>query len=58
MSWPPSKLRELEKRVRDLERMPGPKTMEKEILGEAVEVARPKKPCPLVSWSDPADGFR
>jgi transposase len=54
-----SKVRELEKRVRDLERMLGRKTMENEILKEAIEVARPKKQSlPLVSWNDPEDGSR
>jgi transposase len=51
-----SKLRDLEKRVRDLERLLGRKTMEVEILKEALEVARPKKPTlPLVSWSERKD---
>ena len=54
-----SKLKELEKRVRDLERLLGRKTMEVEILKEALEVARPKKPMlPLVSWNDREDGSR
>lgn len=54
-----SRVRELEKRVRDLERMLGRKTMENEILKEAIEVARPKKhTLPLVSWNDPEDGSR
>ena len=39
-----SRLRELEKRVRDLERMLGRKTMEAEILKEALDLASPKKP--------------
>ena len=39
-----AKVRELEKRVRDLERMLGKKTMEAEILREALELASPKKP--------------
>ena len=47
-----SRLRELEKRVRDLERLLGRKTMETEILKEALDLARPKKPTsPLLSWS-------
>jgi transposase len=47
-----SRVRELEKRVRDLERLLGRKTMETEILKEALELARPKKPTsPLLSWS-------
>ncbi len=37
-----SQVRELEKRVRDLERMLGKKTMEAEILKEALDLARPK----------------
>src|SRR3954447_13324262 len=41
-----SRVRELEKRVRDLERLLGRKTMENEILKEAIEVARLKnRPC-------------
>lgn len=52
-----SRTRELEKRVRDLERLLGRKTMENEILKEALELARPKKRnSPLLSWSDPKDG--
>src|SRR4051794_26462085 len=43
-----SRVRELEKRVRDLERLLGRKTMENEILKEAIEVARLK--------TDPAAG--
>jgi len=54
-----SRVRELEKRVRDLERLLGRKTMENEILKEALDVARPKKrTLPLLSWSDPTDGSR
>ena len=54
-----SRVRELEKRVRDLERLLGRKTMENEILKEAIEVARLKKPTlPRVSWSDREDGSR
>jgi transposase len=37
-----SQVRELEKQVRDLERMLGKKTMEAEILKEALDLARPK----------------
>ncbi len=37
-----SQVRELEKRVGDLERMLGKKTMEPEILREALDLARPK----------------
>ena len=43
---PLSCVRELENRVRELERLLGRKTMETEILREALEAARPKnKPC-------------
>lgn len=38
------RVRELEKRVRDLERMLGRKTMEVEILKEALDLAAPRKP--------------
>ena len=38
-----SRVRELEVKVRDLERLLGRKTMEAEILREALEHARPKK---------------
>jgi transposase len=40
---PVSRVRELENRVRELERLLGRKTMETEILREALEQARPKK---------------
>lgn len=54
-----SHLRELEKRVRELERLLGRKTMEVEILKEALELARPKKRAsPLLLWSSPRDGSR
>jgi transposase len=39
-----SKLRELEQRVRELERLLGRKTLEVEVLKEALVVAREKKP--------------
>ena len=43
--------------MRDLERMLGKKTMEAEILKEALDLARPKKrTSPLLSWSNPEDG--
>ena len=46
-------------RVRDLERLLGRKTMENEILKEALDVARPKKrTSSLLSWSDPVGGSR
>ena len=38
-----SRVRELEARVRELERLLGRKTMEAEVLREALEQARPKK---------------
>ena len=38
-----ARVRELEKRVRELERMLGKKTMEAEILREALDLAAPKK---------------
>ncbi len=47
---PISRLRELESRVRDLERLLGRRTMETEILREARDAARPKKP----SWHVPS----
>ena len=40
---PASRVRELEARVRELERLLGRKTMEAEILREALEQTRPKK---------------
>ena len=46
-----SQVRDLERRVRQLERLLGRKTMEAEILKEALELARPKKPLlRLSSW--------
>ena len=54
-----SRVRELERRVRDLERMLGRKTMEVGILKEAFDLARAKKPTlPLVSWSAPEGASR
>ena len=52
---PAAELRRLEERVRDLERLLGRKTMEIEILKEALELARAKKPI-LLSSSVPSDG--
>jgi transposase len=53
------KVRELERRVRDLERLLGRKTMEVEILKEALDLARAKKPTLLLpSWGDQAGGSR
>ena len=46
-----SRLRQLEKQVRQLERLLGRKTLENEILKEALDFARPKKaPLRLSSW--------
>lgn len=52
-----SRVRELEKRVRDLERLLGRETMENGILKEALDVARQKRrTLPFLFWSDPTDG--
>ena len=54
-----SQVRDLEKKVRELERLLGRKTMENEILKEALALARPKKPTsPPVSWNPRKDGSR
>src|SRR6202051_1214211 len=45
-----SEVRRLQERVRALERLLGRKTMEVEILKEALDLARQKKPT-LLSWS-------
>jgi transposase len=50
---PAAELRRLEERVRDLERMLGRKTMENEILKEALDLARAKKAILLSSWTPP-----
>ena len=48
-----SRVRELERRVRRLECLLGRKTLENEILKEALELARPKKPpLRLSSWDE------
>lgn len=52
-----SEVRRLEERVRELERMLGRKTMEVEILKEALDLARTKKAISL-SNSAPRDGSR
>ena len=54
---PVAELRRLEERVRDLERLLGRKTMENEILKEALELARAKKAI-LLSSSVPLEGSR
>lgn len=52
-----SQVRELEKRVRDLERMLGKKTMEAEIPRSSgrpwISRAQKKRTSPLLSWSNP-----
>lgn len=40
-----SRLKELDKRIRELERLLGRKTMEVEILKEALDLTRAKKRC-------------
>ena len=52
-----SEVRRLEDRVRELERLLGRKTMEVEILKEALDLARAKKAISLSS-SAPGDGSR
>src|SRR5947208_2628248 len=54
---PVAELRRLEERVRDLERLLGRKTLENEILKEALALARAKK-ATLLSNSAPPDGSR
>ena len=54
---PASRARELEARVRELERLLGRKTMEAELLREALDQARPKKPA-LRLPSPPPRGSR
>jgi transposase len=54
---PASRVRELGAKVRELERLLGRKTMEAEILREALEQARPKK-LALRSPSPPPGGSR
>ncbi len=50
-----SKVCELERKVRERERLLGKKTMEAEILREALDMARTKKPIlPLVLWKEDA----
>jgi transposase len=54
---PAAEARRLEERVRDLERLLGRKTLEIEILKEALELSRAKKPT-WRSSSAPKDGSR
>ena len=50
-----SRVRELERRVRQLECLLGRKTLENEILKEALDLARPKKaPLRSSSWDEDA----
>lgn len=51
-----SEVKKLKARIRELERMLGKKTMEVEILQEAVEIAREKKLLSRGSSSDEGDG--
>lgn len=50
-------VRQMEQRIRELERQLGRKTLEAEILKEALDKARPKKPS-LLTRSPLADDFR
>ena len=50
-----AEVRRLEERVRELERLLGRKTMEVEILKDAVELARAKKPILLSRSPLPGD---
>ena len=52
-----SQVRRLEDRIRDLERLLGRKTLELEILKEALAKSESKKPS-LRLWSQPRDGSR
>ena len=51
---PASRVRELEAKVSELERLLGRKTMEAEILREALEQARPKEPALRLPSPPPA----
>ena len=54
-----SRVRELERRTRELERLLGRKTLEVEILKEALDAARVRKPTSrLVSWPGREEGSR
>lgn len=54
-----TQVRDLEKRVRELERLLGRKTLEVEILKEALDAARAKKPMSLLpSWHGRRGGSR
>ena len=52
---PKTVVKELEKRVADLERLVGKKTLEIEILQEAVKVVQEKKRILLQSWPRTGD---
>jgi hypothetical protein len=53
--WRRPRCRRLEERVRELERLLGRKTMEVEILKEALDIARAKKPILLSRSPVPGD---
>lgn len=53
---PASEVRELQIRIRELERLLGKKTMEAEILKEAISLAREKKRLLRAPWSDKESG--
>ena len=53
---PESKLKEAQKRIRELERMLGKKTMQVEILEEAVKIAKEKKWISGDAYSDKESG--
>lgn len=52
---PESEAKQLKKRVRELERLLGKKTLENEILKEAIELARSKKLLLRSPWPEPGD---
>lgn len=52
---PASEAKQLRARVRELERLLGKKTLEAEILREALELTRPKKLLLRSSWPGPGD---
>jgi transposase len=52
-----TRVRQLEERIRELERLPGRKTLEVEILKQALTAARAKKPLLRLPSPDP-DGSR
>jgi transposase len=52
---PASEAKQLRSRVRELERLLGKKTLEAEILKEALELTRPKKLWLRSNWPGPGD---